>query len=69
MNKEKRTKQVAKTALNAAIVISFFATVAAIIWLVWEPRVIVLNAVATALIVFITLMLCKLVSLIAKELW
>lgn len=58
-----------KTFLNAAVVISFFATIAAIIWLVWEPRVIVLNVVATALIVFVTLMLCKLVLLIGKELW
>lgn len=61
MNKEKRTtKQVVKTALNAAIVISFFATFAALIWLVWEPRVIALNTVATALIVLVALMLCKL---------
>lgn len=60
MNKEKRTKQVVKTALNAAIMISFFATFAALIWLVWEPRVIALNTVATALIVLVALMLCKL---------
>ncbi len=67
MNKEKRIKQIAKTALNAAIVISFFATVAAIIWLVWEPLVIVLNTAATALIVFVAVWLCKLIWIVVKE--
>lgn len=68
MNKEKRTtKQVAKTALNVTIMISFFATIAAIIWLVWEPRVIVLNVVATALIVFVAVWLCKLIWIVVKE--
>lgn len=42
-----------KLFLNAAIVISFFATVAATIWLVWDQREIVLNTVVTALIVFV----------------
>lgn len=69
MNKGKRTKQVAKTALNVTIMISFFATIAAIIWLVWEPRVIVLNVVATALTVLVTTWQFKLVLLVEKDLW
>lgn len=57
-----------KLFLNAAIVISFFATVAATIWLAWDQREIVLNTVVTALIVFVAVWLCKLVLLFAKEL-
>lgn len=57
-----------KLFLNTAIVISFFATVAATIWLVWDQREIVFNTFATALIVFVAVWLCKLVLLVAKEL-
>lgn len=57
-----------KTFLNAAIVISFFATVAAIIWLVWEPREIVLKVVVTAFIVFVAVWLFKLIWIVLKEL-
>lgn len=57
-----------KTFLNAAIVISFFSTVAALIWWVWDQREIVSNVVATALIVFVTVWLCKLVWVLTKEL-
>lgn len=72
MNEEKRTKQVkqvAETTLNAAIVISFFATFAAIIWLVWDQREIVFNTAVTALIVFVATWLFKLILLVEKELW
>lgn len=57
-----------KLFLNAAIVISFFVTVAATIWLVWDQREIVFNTVVTALIVFVAVWLRKLVLLVAKEL-
>lgn len=67
MNKGKRTKQVAKTALNAAIMISFFATFAALIWLVWDQREIVSKVVATALIVFVAVWLYKLIWIVVKE--
>ena len=49
-----------KQFLNATIMISFFATFASLIWLVWDQREIALNAVTTALIVLVALMLCKL---------
>ena len=69
MNKEKRTtKQVAKTALNVTIMISFFATIAATIWLVWDQREVVMNVLKTAAIVFGSALLCKEVWIIAKEL-
>lgn len=57
-----------KTFLNAAIVISFFATVAAVIWLVWDQREVVFNTFYTALIVFTAVLVCKEVWIIAKEL-
>lgn len=69
MNKEKRTtKQVAKTALNAAVVISFFSLVAAAIWLVWDKREVVFNTFYTALAVFAAVLVCKEVWIITKEL-
>lgn len=46
--------------LNTAIMLSFFSTVAALIWLVWAQRETALNALLTALIVLVALMLCKL---------
>ena len=46
--------------LNTAITLSFFSTVAALIWLVWDQRKTALNALLTALIVLVALMLCKL---------
>lgn len=49
-----------KQFLNAAVVISFFAIVASLIWLVWDQREIALKAVVTALIVLVALMMCKL---------
>lgn len=67
MNREKRTKQVAKTALNAAIVTSFFATFAALIWWVWDQREIASKAVVTALIVFVAVWLFKLIWIVLKE--
>lgn len=68
MNKEKRTKQVAKTALNVAVVISFLSLVAATIWVVWDKREVVFNTFYTALIVFAAVLVCKEVWIIAKEL-
>lgn len=67
MNKEERIKQVAKTALNAAIVTSFFATMVSLIWLVWDQREVVSKVVATALIVFVAVWLFKLVWVVVKE--
>lgn len=58
-----------KTFLNAAIVISYFSTVAAIIWSIWDQREIVVNAAVTALTVLVTTWLFKLVLLVEKELW
>lgn len=72
MNEEKRTKQVkqvVKTALNTVIMISYFATVAAIIWSIWDQREIVVNAAVTALTVLVTTWLFKLALLVEKELW
>lgn len=67
MNKEKHTKQVVKTALNAAVVTSFFSTFASLIWLVWDQREVVSKVVATALIVFVAVWLFKLVWVVVKE--
>lgn len=58
-----------KTFLNAVIVISYFSTVAAIIWSIWDQREIVVNAAVTALTVLVTTWLFKLVLLVEKELW
>ncbi|MFR0559089.1 hypothetical protein [Limosilactobacillus mucosae] len=55
-----------KQFLNAAVVISFFATMASLIWLVWDQREIVSKVVATALIVFVTVWLFKLVWVVVK---
>ena len=49
-----------KLFLSTAIMISSFAIVASLIWLVWDQREIALNAVTTALIVLVALILCKL---------
>lgn len=49
-----------KLFLNAAVVISFLSLVGALIWLVWDQRETALNALVTALIVLVALMLCKL---------
>lgn len=57
-----------KQFLNAAVVISFFATMASLIWLVWDQREIVSKVVATALIVFVTVWLFKFVWVVVKEL-
>lgn len=57
-----------KTFLNTAVVISFFGTIAADIWAIWDQREIVANVVATALIVFVAVLVCKEVWIIAKEL-
>lgn len=46
--------------LNTAITLSFFSTVAALIWLVWEQREIVS--------VFLTVWLSWLLWIVAKEL-
>lgn len=56
-----------KQFLNVAIVISFFATFASLIWLVWDQREIVSKVVATALIVFVTVWLFKLIWIVVKE--
>lgn len=56
-----------KLFLNAAIMISFFATFASLIWLVWDQREIVSKVAATALIVFVAVWLFKLVWVIVKE--
>lgn len=58
-----------KTFLNTTIVISFFATFASLIWLVWDQREIVFNTFNTALIVFAAVLVCKEVWIITKELW
>lgn len=57
-----------KQFLNAAIVISFFCTIAAAIWLVWDQREVVMNVLKTAAIVFGTALLCKEVWGLSKEL-
>lgn len=57
-----------KKFLNVAIAISYFATVAAIIWSIWDQREIVVNAAVTALTVLVTTWLFKLVLLVEKEL-
>lgn len=49
-----------KLFFNVAILISFFSVVASVIWLVWYPRKVALNTVATALIVLVTLLMCNL---------
>ena len=59
-----------KQFLNVAIVISFFSVIAAAIWVVWDQKGFS-NAEKTAvsaLIVFVTVWLCKEVWIIAKEL-
>ena len=56
-----------KQFLNAAIMISFFATFASLIWLVWDQREIVSKVVATALIVFVAVWLFKLIWIVVKE--
>lgn len=56
-----------KLFLNAAIMISFFATFASLIWLVWDQREIVSKVVATALIVFVAVWLFKLIWIVVKE--
>lgn len=57
-----------KQFLNATLVISFFGLVAAAIWLVWDQREVVMNVLKTAAIVFGSVLLCKEVWIIAKEL-
>lgn len=57
-----------KQFLNAAIVISFLSVIAATIWVVWDQREVSLNTFYTALIVFVTVLVCKEVWIITKEL-
>lgn len=57
-----------KRFLNIVIVASFFSVVAATIWVVWDQREVVLNTFYTALIVFMAVLVCKEVWIIAKEL-
>lgn len=57
-----------KRFLNIAIVVSFFSLVAAAIWLVWDQREVVMNVLKTAAIAFGSVLLCKEVWIIAKEL-
>lgn len=57
-----------KLFLSTAIMTSFFSLVAATIWLVWDQREIVSKVVGTALIVFVAVLVCKEVWIIAKEL-
>lgn len=54
-----------KQFLNVAIMLSFFAIVASLIWSVWDQR----EIVATALIVFVSMWLFELILLVEKELW
>lgn len=59
-----------KQFLNAAIVISFFCVIAATIWVVWDQEGFS-NAEKTAvsaLIVFVAVLVCKEVWIVAKEL-
>lgn len=59
-----------KRFLNAAVVISFFSLVAAAIWVVWDQKG-YSDAEKTAvsvLIVFATVLVCKLVWVVVKEL-
>lgn len=59
-----------KQFLNIAIVVSFFSSIAATIWVVWDQEGFS-NAEKTAvsaLIVFVTVWLCKLVWIVVKEL-
>lgn len=56
-----------KLFLNVAVVISFFGTIAADIWAIWDQREIVANVVATALIVFVAVWVFKLIWIIVKE--
>lgn len=58
-----------KQFLNTAIMISFFAIVASLIWSVWDQREIASNTVATALIIFVSTWLFELILLVEKELW
>ena len=62
------TKTAMKRFLNIVIVASFFSVVAATIWVVWDQREVVLNTFYTALIVFMAVLVCKEVWIIAKEL-
>ena len=57
-----------KLFLNAAVVISFLSLVAATIWVIWDQREVVFNTFNTALIVFVTALLCKLIWIVVKEL-
>ncbi len=57
-----------KQFINAAVVISFFGTIAADIWAIWDQREIVANVVATALIVFVAVWVFKLIWILIKEL-
>ena len=57
-----------KRFLNIAIVISFFCVIAATIWVAWDQREVSLNTFYTALIVFVTVLVCKEVWIITKEL-
>lgn len=56
-----------KQVINAAIVTSFFATMASLIWLVWDQREVVSKVVATALIVFVAVWVFKLIWIVVKE--
>lgn len=59
-----------KRFLNVAIVISFFSVIAVAIWVVWDQKG-YSNAEKTAvsvLIVFATVLVCKLVWVVVKEL-
>ena len=57
-----------KQFLNIAIVVSFFSVIASAIWLVWDQQEVVFNTFYTALIVFMAVLVCKGVWIIAKEL-
>ena len=57
-----------KQFINTAVVISFFGTIAADIWAIWDQREIVANVVATALIVFVAVWVFKLIWILIKEL-
>ena len=58
-----------KAFLSTAIMLSFFAIVASLIWSVWDQREIASNTVATALIVFVSAWLFEVILLVEKELW
>lgn len=57
-----------KLFLSAAIMLSFFSIVASLIWVVWDQGEVALNTLKTAAIVFGSVLLCKEVWIIAKEL-